>query len=83
VCSVRTPRVGARDRQPEPYALDARDFLRKKLIGKEVTVKMEYTRKIGFTPGQEAPAPTPGQEVGGCGGRGGLAGQLGFPDTSC
>jgi staphylococcal nuclease domain-containing protein 1 len=56
--------VGARDRQPEPYALDARDFLRKKLIGKEVTVKMEYTRKIGFTPGQEAPAATPGQEVG-------------------
>lgn len=62
--SVRSPRAGGRDRAPEPHGLDAREFLRKKLIGKEVTVKMEYTRKIGFVPGQEAAAPTPGQEVG-------------------
>ena len=64
-CSVRGPRAGGRDRAPEPYGLEAREFLRKKLIGKEVTVKMEYTRKIGFQPGQEQAAPTPGQEVGG------------------
>lgn len=64
---MRGPRAGGRDRAPEPYGLDAREFLRKKLIGKEVTVKMEYTRKIGFVPGQEAAAAAPGQEVGaGC-----------------
>lgn len=57
-CSVRAPRAGGRDRAPEPYGLDAREFLRKKLIGKEVTVKMEYTRKIGpMAPGAEAAAP--------------------------
>lgn len=63
-CSVRAPRAGGRDRAPEPYGLDAREFLRKKLIGKEVTVKMEYTRKIGFVPGQEQAPAVPGQEVG-------------------
>lgn len=61
---MRGPRAGGRDRAPEPYGLDAREFLRKKLIGKEVTVKMEYTRKIGFVPGQEAAPAAPGQEVG-------------------
>lgn len=62
--SVRGPRAGGRDRAPEPYGLEAREFLRKKLIGKEVTVKMEYTRKIGFQPGQAEQAPAvPGQEV--------------------
>jgi endonuclease YncB( thermonuclease family) len=34
--SVRAPRAGGRDRAPEPHGLDAREFLRKKLIGKEV-----------------------------------------------
>jgi hypothetical protein len=66
-CSVRAPRAGGRDRAPEPYGLDAREFLRKKLIGKDVTVKMEYTRKIGMMPGQaaaaEAPAAPPGADV--------------------
>jgi hypothetical protein len=66
-CSVRAPRAGGRDRAPEPYGLDAREFLRKKLIGKDVTVKMEYTRKIGMMPGQaaaaEAPAAAPGADV--------------------
>jgi staphylococcal nuclease domain-containing protein 1 len=60
---VRGPRAGGRDRAPEPYGLEAREFLRKKLIGKEVTVKMEYTRKIGFQPGQEQAPAVPGQEV--------------------
>jgi hypothetical protein len=66
-CSVRAPRAGGRDRAPEPYGLDAREFLRKKLIGKDVTVKMEYTRKIGMMPGQaaaaEAAAAAPGADV--------------------
>eukprot|EP00878_Enallax_costatus_P006933 GHUV01007265.1.p1 GENE.GHUV01007265.1~~GHUV01007265.1.p1 ORF type:complete len:560 (+),score=208.13 GHUV01007265.1:80-1759(+) len=56
--SVRAPRAGGRDRAPEPYGLDAREFLRKKLIGKDVTVKMEYTRKIGpVMPGADGAAP--------------------------
>ncbi len=48
--SVRAPRAGGRDRAPEPYGLEAREFMRKKLIGRDVTVKMEYTRKIGPVP---------------------------------
>jgi hypothetical protein len=66
---VRAPRAGGRDRAPEPHGLEAREFLRKKLIGKDVTVKMEYTRKIGMMPGQaaaaaaEAPAAAPGADV--------------------
>ncbi len=38
--------MGTRDRQPDPWAMDGREFLRKKLIGKEVVVHMEYNRKI-------------------------------------
>lgn len=38
--------MGTRDRQPDPWAMDGREFLRKKLIGKEVVVNMEYNRKI-------------------------------------
>lgn len=26
--SIRTPRMGGRDRQPEPWALEAKEFLR-------------------------------------------------------
>jgi hypothetical protein len=44
--SLRAPRMGTRDRQPDPWAMDGREFLRKKLIGKEVVVNMEYNRKI-------------------------------------
>lgn len=53
--SIRAPRVGIRDRPPEPHGNEARDFLRKKLIGKEVNVKMEYTRKVQLTGGEGAP----------------------------
>lgn len=64
-CSVRAPRAGGRDRAPEPYGLDAREFLRKKLIGKDVTVKMEYTRKVGpQVPGADgAAAAAPAADV--------------------
>ncbi|PSC71228.1 hypothetical protein C2E20_5281 [Micractinium conductrix] len=44
--SIRAPRVGARDRQPEPWAIEAKEFLRSRLIGKEVSVSMEYNRKV-------------------------------------
>lgn len=54
--SIRAPRVGIRDRAPEPYGNEAREFLRKRLIGKEVNVKMEYTRKVQLTGGEGAPS---------------------------
>lgn len=65
ICSVRAPRAGGRDRAPEPHGLEAREFLRKKFIGKDVTVKMEYTRKIGPMPGQAAAAEAPAADVSG------------------
>lgn len=39
-CSLKAPRMGSRDRPSEPWATDAKEFLRKKLIGREVAVKM-------------------------------------------
>ncbi|KAG2491495.1 hypothetical protein HYH03_010073 [Edaphochlamys debaryana] len=44
--SIRGPRPPARERPAEPWATEAKDFLRKKLIGKQVDVKMEYNRKV-------------------------------------
>ena len=49
--SIRTPRLGARDRAPEPWATEAKEFLRQRLIGREVNVRMEYDRKIPAPPG--------------------------------
>ncbi|KAF5838613.1 hypothetical protein DUNSADRAFT_2521 [Dunaliella salina] len=57
--SLRAPRMGTRDRAADPYATDAREFLRKRLIGREVAVKMEYNRKVA--PAGELVA-TPGEE---------------------
>ena len=47
--------MGTRDRAGDPWATEAREFLRKRLIGRQVDVKMEYTRKIGAVgPGKGA-----------------------------
>ncbi|KAJ6748290.1 RIBONUCLEASE [Salix purpurea] len=35
-----------RDEKPAPYARDAKEFLRTRLIGQQVNVKMEYSRKM-------------------------------------
>ncbi|KAI8465187.1 MAG: hypothetical protein J3K34DRAFT_473642 [Monoraphidium minutum] len=61
--SIRSPRVGIRDRAPEPHGNEAREFLRKKFIGKEVNVKMEYTRKVQAMPGVEGGAPAGEERV--------------------
>lgn len=45
-CSIRAPRMGTRDRAPDTWATEAKEFLRKRLIGRDVEVKMEYTRKV-------------------------------------
>ncbi len=49
--SIRVPRLRP---QPEPYAVEAKEFMRGRLIGKSVDVSMEYARTI--------PSSMPGQE---------------------
>ena len=44
--SVRAPRPGGRDRAGEPWSSEAKEYLRKRAIGREVEVKMEYNRKV-------------------------------------
>lgn len=46
-CSLRAPRLrpqGAAD--PEPYAREAKEFVRATCIGADCTVALEYTRKV-------------------------------------
>ncbi|XP_073013136.1 ribonuclease TUDOR 1-like [Typha latifolia] len=51
--SIRAPKMGnpRRDEKPAPYAREAREFLRTRLIGRQVNVSMEYSRKVGPTDG--------------------------------
>lgn len=52
-CSLRAPRPATRERPAEPWATDAKDFLRKRAIGRAVDVKLEYTRKVSTVAGGE------------------------------
>ncbi|KAL6562823.1 Translin-1 [Orobanche hederae] len=54
--SIRGPKMGnpRRDKKCEPYAPDAKDFLRTCLIGRHVNVSMEYSRKVSSTDGSAA-----------------------------
>ncbi|CAL9178588.1 unnamed protein product [Musa hybrid cultivar] len=51
--SIRAPKMGnpRRDEKPVPYAREAREFLRTRLIGHQVNVSMEYSRKVGVADG--------------------------------
>ncbi|XP_073098920.1 ribonuclease TUDOR 1 isoform X2 [Elaeis guineensis] len=51
--SIRSPRMGnpRRDEKPAPYAREAREFLRARLIGRQVNVSMEYSRKVSMVDG--------------------------------
>ncbi|XP_008812131.1 ribonuclease TUDOR 1-like [Phoenix dactylifera] len=51
--SIRSPRMGnpRRDEKPAPYAREAREFLRTRLIGRQVNVSMEYSRKLSMVDG--------------------------------
>jgi staphylococcal nuclease domain-containing protein 1 len=51
LASVRAPRLGnaRRGEKDAPYAMEAREYLRSRLIGKTVRVLPEYTRKQGAT----------------------------------
>eukprot|EP01138_Halocafeteria_seosinensis_P007850 gb/GECG01008020.1/.p1 GENE.gb/GECG01008020.1/~~gb/GECG01008020.1/.p1 ORF type:complete len:921 (+),score=174.17 gb/GECG01008020.1/:1-2763(+) len=49
--SIRAPRVGKRDEEGEPWSWEAKDLLRRTIVGKEVEVVVDYTRP----PAQNAP----------------------------
>ncbi|KAI3512755.1 hypothetical protein L1887_20074 [Cichorium endivia] len=55
--SIRCPKLGnpRRDEKPAPYAREAREFLRTRLIGRQVQVSMEYSRKVPTADGLAAP----------------------------
>ncbi|EEF51666.1 ebna2 binding protein P100, putative [Ricinus communis] len=46
--SIRCPKMGnpRRDEKPESYAREAKELLRTRLIGQQVNVQMEYSRKV-------------------------------------
>ncbi|KAH9328340.1 hypothetical protein KI387_000448 [Taxus chinensis] len=56
--SIRSPKMGRKDEKPAPYAREAKEYLRTRLIGKQVYVTMEYSRKVAVTDGP-APSPAP------------------------
>ncbi|KAI9288325.1 hypothetical protein BC943DRAFT_316272 [Umbelopsis sp. AD052] len=41
--NVQAPRLGNKDKDDEPFAFASRDFLRKTLVGKEISFVSEYT----------------------------------------
>ncbi|KAK9272661.1 hypothetical protein L1049_003037 [Liquidambar formosana] len=51
--SIRCPKLGnpRRDEKPHPYAREAKELLRSRLIGRQVNVSMEYSRKVGMADG--------------------------------
>ncbi|CAM8936825.1 unnamed protein product [Rhodiola kirilowii] len=54
--SIRCPKMGnpRRDEKPAPYAREAKEFLRTRLIGRKVNVSMEYSRKVNIAEGPAA-----------------------------
>ncbi|VAI01194.1 unnamed protein product [Triticum turgidum subsp. durum] len=55
--SIRAPKLGnprREDNKPDKFARESKEFLRTRLIGKQVTVEMEYSRRISTMDGQNA-----------------------------
>lgn len=44
--SIKAPRLGRRDEKDEPWAFEAREFLRSRLIGRKVNVGIDYMRAL-------------------------------------
>jgi staphylococcal nuclease domain-containing protein 1 len=44
LASVRAPRLGRRGEKDEPFALEAKEFMRSRLVGHKVKVLLEYSR---------------------------------------
>ncbi|GAB4847393.1 Translin-1 [Ancistrocladus abbreviatus] len=57
--SIRCPKMGnpRRDEKPAPFAREAKELLRTRLIGRQVKVSMEYSRKLTVADGS---VPGPG-----------------------
>ncbi|KAK6127910.1 hypothetical protein DH2020_038339 [Rehmannia glutinosa] len=57
--SIRGPKMGnpRRDQKPDPYAREAKEFLRTRLLDRQVNVSMEYSRNVSMADG---PAAVPG-----------------------
>jgi len=49
---VSAPRLGRKDEKGEAYAWESREYLRKLIVGKEVSFKVQYTTKNGREFGQ-------------------------------
>jgi staphylococcal nuclease domain-containing protein 1 len=60
--SIRAPKIGnpKKDERPAAYAREAKEYLRTLLIGQQVNVSMEYSRKMGLTDGPTPVPATPG-----------------------
>lgn len=58
--SIRSPKMGRKDEKPAAYAREAKEYLRTRLIGKQVYVTMEYSRKVVGTDGPAPPPPSSG-----------------------
>merc|ERR1719247_1813788 len=54
--STKAPKNGRKDEKAEDWAWEAKDFLRKKFIGKKVKVTLDYTREP-MGPGGTEPPP--------------------------
>ncbi|KAI8544128.1 hypothetical protein RHMOL_Rhmol08G0271500 [Rhododendron molle] len=54
--SIKCPKMGnpRRDEKPAAYAREAKELLRTRLIGRQVNVSMEYSRKVGMPDGPGA-----------------------------
>jgi staphylococcal nuclease domain-containing protein 1 len=54
--STKAPKQGRKDTAGEPFSYEAKEFLRKKFIGKKVKATIDYTREP-MGPGGTAPPP--------------------------
>ncbi|KAL1918675.1 uncharacterized protein VTP21DRAFT_2697 [Calcarisporiella thermophila] len=59
ISNISAPRLGNKEKPDEPFAFRARNFLRKLVVGKEVSFRPEYT--VG-TPGREYGSVFVGQD---------------------
>ncbi|BBN01059.1 staphylococcal nuclease domain-containing protein 1 [Marchantia polymorpha subsp. ruderalis] len=63
--SIRAPKVGnpKREEKPAAYAREAKEYLRTRLIGQQVNVTMEYSRKVAPTDGPSPAPAVPGADA--------------------
>jgi staphylococcal nuclease domain-containing protein 1 len=55
--SIRAQRFAGKDKESEPWAFEGKDQLRKSVVGKTVTVRVDYRRQLKRTVTQTKPDP--------------------------